>query len=555
MEYQTGKVISIKKKDTTSNSHIEDMVHNAACLLYQETLKKEERRKRKQQEEEEARNEEEIRKRQAALAKQARAEAANRKKRKQGSTRTQAGKASNRAKKQQRRGTRYDRTRTPTDTIGDGSSGYNYNHNSSDDGEDDGCEDGSIYQPPTRKARMETFSFPRKRRTDNFDANEAVGDDRNRSIHEGNGGDDERVDNTKPVWVPLNDNPWGEEGYQTGDVLLFGPQRGIGHHETQNLNDNHHRRYKVNPFGDDSTYRTTHCTPEDGLALVCLKRDPLGRMPWGFQPIRDEFGHACLVESVDRHSPASAATFVGVPVPASASASGDGGSASTHGALNANDMIIAINGMPVGGMTEAGLELELETTAPRLLLAVSRYKHAEKVARKFAEMERNMLNIMDRAARDDRLMGWREVGCGDGIEPRPREAGGTMDVAKAVPPSLPPSQPERTALNSSTAGGPIRHDDDDNNGALPSHKEMAIVEKTDLPEPETPKGRNGEIRGSEYNVVSKEKRISIGDQKDQTRGMSSIAESVQLGLEAGGDSSSETSEDSAAHDENPQMGW
>ena len=540
MEYQTGKVISIRKKGTPTTEDTEDMVHNAACLLYRETLKKEERRKRKQQEEEEAQNEEEIRKRQAALAKQARADAASRKKRKQGSTREKVGKASNRAGKQQARGTRYDRTRTPTNTRGYGSSSYS----SSD--EDDGCEDGSIYRPPTRKARMETFSFPRKRRTDNFDASEAVGDDRNQSIHEENGGDDERVHNTKPVWVPLYDNPWGEEGYQTGDVLLFGPQRGIGHHETQNLNGNHHRRYKANPFGDGSTYRTTHCTPEDGLALVCLKRDPMGRMPWGFQPIRDEFGHACLVESVDRHSPASAATFVGVPAPVAASSSGGDGSAFTCGALNANDMIIAINGTPVGGMTEAGLELELETTAPRLLLAVSRYKHAEKVARKFAEMERSILDIMDRAARDDRLMGWREVGCGDGIEPRSREAGGTVDVSKAVPPSLPvpPSQPERIALNSSPAGGPIRQDDDDN-GGLPSHKEMATVEKTDLPDPETL---------LEHIVANREKRIS-GDQNDQTREMSSIAESLQIGLEADGNLSSKTSDDSAAHDENPQMGW
>jgi hypothetical protein len=81
--------------------------------------------------------------------------------------------------------------------------------------------------------------------------------------------------------------------------------------------------------------------------------------------------------------------------------------------LNVNDMIVMVNGKTVGGMTRVGLDLEVETSGPVLLLAVSRYKHAEDAARKFAAMERQMIQVMDSAARDDRLIGWHEVGNAD----------------------------------------------------------------------------------------------------------------------------------------------
>jgi hypothetical protein len=73
---------------------------------------------------------------------------------------------------------------------------------------------------------------------------------------------------------------------------------------------------------------------------------------------------------------------------------------------------MAINGKVVGGMTQVGVELELETSGPSLLLVVSRYKHNIDVAEKFAASEREMLKVMDNAAKDNRLMGWREVGNG-----------------------------------------------------------------------------------------------------------------------------------------------
>ncbi|OEU07572.1 hypothetical protein FRACYDRAFT_250994 [Fragilariopsis cylindrus CCMP1102] len=155
---------------------------------------------------------------------------------------------------------------------------------------------------------------------------------------------------SKPKWIPLYDNPWGEEGYQDGDVLLFGPQRGIGHYEIHFPS----LRYKTNPFEKNSMYNNTHCTPQEGLSVVCLNRDPLGNIPWGFNVTRHEFDHACLVKTIDMNSPASAAKFVGIP------SSDQQQQQTCCSGLNVYDMIIMINGKKTGGMTEAGFELELD---------------------------------------------------------------------------------------------------------------------------------------------------------------------------------------------------
>ena len=78
--------------------------------------------------------------------------------------------------------------------------------------------------------------------------------------------------------------------------------------------------------------------------------------------------------------------------------------------LCVNDMVVAINGKVVGGMTKVGVEIELETSGPSLLLVVSRYKYAREISKKLANSERQMLQVMDNLARDDRLLGWLEVG-------------------------------------------------------------------------------------------------------------------------------------------------
>lgn len=70
-------------------------------------------------------------------------------------------------------------------------------------------------------------------------------------------------------------------------------------------------------------------------------------------------------------------------------------------------------------MTQVGVELELETCGPRLVLGVSRYRHADDMAKAFAATEHEMLAIMDNAAKDNRLIGWLEVG---NAKPPPRPA-------------------------------------------------------------------------------------------------------------------------------------
>jgi PDZ domain len=205
-----------------------------------------------------------------------------------------------------------------------------------------------------------------------------------------------------PKWVPVDDNPWGPEGYVFGDVVLFGQQdSGMWHPETALPSS----RYVTEPFQADSKYRITHFTPEEGLSVLSLRRDPLGNRPWGFEVTRDEFGHACLVSSVDVASPASAATLVG------GSWSWSTDAPSPHG-LNQNDMILSINGQQIGGMTVETLAVELQSTGSHLQLVVSRYKHRKEAAERFAKAEREVLDTMDAAARDDRLLGWKEIGNG-----------------------------------------------------------------------------------------------------------------------------------------------
>lgn len=82
-------------------------------------------------------------------------------------------------------------------------------------------------------------------------------------------------------------------------------------------------------------------------------------------------------------------------------------------------MILSINGKLVGGLTEVGVALELESCGPNLLLVVSRYKHAKLVQRRFVEVERQMLHAVDSAARDGRILGWIEVGNAKADQPEP----------------------------------------------------------------------------------------------------------------------------------------
>ena len=78
--------------------------------------------------------------------------------------------------------------------------------------------------------------------------------------------------------------------------------------------------------------------------------------------------------------------------------------------LRVNDMIIAINGKSVGGMTTIGLEIELEQACPELMVIVSRYLFPEDVQNTIARNEQSYLNAFDCEINDDRQLAWIDVG-------------------------------------------------------------------------------------------------------------------------------------------------
>jgi hypothetical protein len=351
-EYQTGKQVITNNTNKNLNNNTYDgttMVgHNQACLIYQKQLRNERRQREKEEEEGEELEEEHTK---------------------------------SRTMKKNRR----------VSTTSTATSSQSRKSNEEEE-DDDNEDDGSVFEPTTKKTRrMQALTFSRKSYNKQTVAASTV--DNNDS----NNNNDSRV---KPRWIPLSDDeqdPWGEEGWQIEDNLLYGPQRGTGDFISNN-------RYAMNPFEIGSNYHHTHGTPEKGLSILCLTRDPLGKFPWGFIVTRHELGWACIVETVHQNTPASAATFVGVP--------SNDKDLSSSASLNINDMIMMINGKIVGGVSEVEFNLELEMNSPNLILGISKYKHAETVEQNYRILELQLLHHQDSVARDTRMIGWQEIGIG-----------------------------------------------------------------------------------------------------------------------------------------------
>jgi hypothetical protein len=72
-------------------------------------------------------------------------------------------------------------------------------------------------------------------------------------------------------------------------------------------------------------------------------------------------------------------------------------------------MIIAVNGILVGGMTTVGLEIELERSGPELILTLSRYKFADELRTAEVEWEQDCLKTSDAALNDDRRLDWTDI--------------------------------------------------------------------------------------------------------------------------------------------------
>ena len=213
----------------------------------------------------------------------------------------------------------------------------------------------------------------------------------------------------KQRWIKAT-NPWGSYEYNNGDIVLALPIDGFTSHEVAFSG----KRFTEKPFAHNSVYMETHVLPEDGVLLLQLARDRLSSTPWGFMFCSHEFGGACIVTCVDPLSPASNAYVHG---------------SATKVALNVHDIILSVNGLDVGGMTELGLEVELEVSGPDILIAVSRYRFPSFDHQNAAAKEYASLKVFDEIQGDKKALGWHEFAL--------IEESVSRTTSKLMPPSTP----------------------------------------------------------------------------------------------------------------------
>jgi hypothetical protein len=96
-------------------------------------------------------------------------------------------------------------------------------------------------------------------------------------------------------------------------------------------------------------------------------------------------------------------------------------------------MIVSVNGKHVGGMSEAGFEIEVEISGPELVLLVSRYKFASKVKDRIKEAERSYLDAIDNVINDERLLGWTDIGATNTTISSEPEVSVNLETAPASP--------------------------------------------------------------------------------------------------------------------------
>lgn len=95
-----------------------------------------------------------------------------------------------------------------------------------------------------------------------------------------------------------------------------------------------------------------------------------------------------------------------------AAADDDDHSSVEQSRLRVNDMLIAVGGKRVGGMTVNSLDIELEISGPVLHLVVSRYKYAAQVEEGIRRAEETYFQAVDEALNDQRRLGWVDIGMG-----------------------------------------------------------------------------------------------------------------------------------------------
>ena len=116
-------------------------------------------------------------------------------------------------------------------------------------------------------------------------------------------------------WLPCP-NPWGNIGYEEGDIVIVSPFQSENVQDLlsifhQNSSQGIPRRFIFKPFELNSDYLKTHRSPQrGGYTVLCLVRDRAAAIPWGFTVKYHEFGGACLVDSIEKLSPADSAVSI-----------------------------------------------------------------------------------------------------------------------------------------------------------------------------------------------------------------------------------------------------
>lgn len=78
-------------------------------------------------------------------------------------------------------------------------------------------------------------------------------------------------------------------------------------------------------------------------------------------------------------------------------------------------MLVALNGKDIGGMTQTGLDVELECSGPQITLTVSRYKFAAEVENRICQAEANHFEAVDKSINDERKLDWTDFGAGSSL--------------------------------------------------------------------------------------------------------------------------------------------
>lgn len=160
--------------------------------------------------------------------------------------------------------------------------------------------------------------------------------------------------NTK--WLPC-ENPWGDNGYCNEDFILLSSNP----HNIRDLSPSNKILFPMHPVDN------TNDSSSFSYKALSLTRDRDNKFPWGFKfdynsntsnSLTSISNDACVITSITPCSPAEAAKDV-------SGVNDDNG-------LQVGDVIIAVDGQHVAGMTDGALRAKLQIANCRILIALAR---------------------------------------------------------------------------------------------------------------------------------------------------------------------------------------